>query len=249
MVTIAEASNVNDNEEHEDVKIFASLFSLCFSGTHAATIEQRMGVLKGLLLSPDAKKRTLGVAGLSMALEATHFGSAWEFEFGAHSRDYGFWPRIRGDIEQWFSSTLRPRRGDRMLDDEPAAASVTNALAAKFRGLWSSAAMYDDLERVFRRISERKFWVGGWVAVRQSIHYDSNGIAPEISARLASLELALRPDNLVQKVRAIVLTEGLLYIGIDSSVDEYDRSTKELGASADYCTRTGEEPPQRIRTH
>lgn len=218
MITIAEASNVNNDEEHGDVKIFASLFPICFSGTHA-TIEQRLGVLKGLLLSPDSKKRTPGMAGLSMALEARHFGSAWEFEFGAHSRDYGFWPRTRGDVERWFSSVLGLAETI-ACSDELSAPAVAQVLAAKFRNLWSSAAMYDDLERVFRRIAERKFWVEGWVAVRQTIHYDSNGIASEISARLASLEARLRPDSLIQRVRAIVLTEGLLYVGINSDVDD-----------------------------
>jgi hypothetical protein len=226
MVTIAEATNVNDDEEHEDVKIFASLFPMCFSGTHA-TIEQRLGVLKGLLFSSESKKRTLGVAGLSMALEARHFGSAWEFEFGAHSRDYGLWPRTRGDIERWFSSTLKLAE-EIACSDHPAAPTVAKVLVAKFRNLWSSAGMYGDLERVFRRISDRKFWVGGWVAIRQTIHYDSNGIAPEISARLASLEASLRPENLVQKVRAIVLTEGLLYIGINASVDDTTDPQKSL---------------------
>ena len=106
MVSIAEATNIKDDEDHEAVRIFASLFPIYFSGTHA-TIEQRLALLKNLLLSPDVKKRTLGVAGLRAALEAVHFTPGGNFDFGAHSRDYGSWPRNRNDIERWFSQTLR----------------------------------------------------------------------------------------------------------------------------------------------
>ncbi len=60
MVSIAEATNIKDDEDHEAVRIFTSLFPIYFSGTHAA-IEQRLARLKNLLLSPDVKKRTLSL--------------------------------------------------------------------------------------------------------------------------------------------------------------------------------------------
>jgi hypothetical protein len=67
-------------------RAFASLFLICYSGTHAS-IEQRLNAIKFLLHSDDAKLQSLGVEGLRAALEAWHFSSAYNFEFGARSRD------------------------------------------------------------------------------------------------------------------------------------------------------------------
>ena len=95
---------------------------------------------------------------------------------------------------------------------------MRSVVAQKFRGLWA-AGVHDDLGCACREISSKKFWPEGWAAVRQTIHYDSNSSAPGISTEIASLEEALRPRDLVQRVRSIVLQEGLIYTGTDSQVD------------------------------
>jgi hypothetical protein len=234
IVKIVESGDVDDDKE-EGRRIFVSLFPIYFSGTRA-TIEQRLGVIRSLTFSDDSKKRTLGLAGLKATLEAVHFGPGWDFEFGAHSRDYGWWPRTAADLKQWFGQGLSIVQ-ELACSDRPVALKARDALADQFRGLWSAAQMYDDLERVCRRISETGFWPKGWIAVRQTIHYDSNGMTPEVSARLASLEADLRPKDLLQKVRSIVLQEGLLYIGVDSTVDD---STDVQRSMAQVQTVTSE---------
>jgi hypothetical protein len=216
IVKILESGNV-DNDNEDGRQIFVSLFPIYFSGTHA-TIEQRFAIIKSLTLSDDPKRRVLGLSALKTALEAVHFGPGWDFEFGAHSRDYGWWPRTAKDWKQWFGQGLSLVQ-ELACSDKPSALKARNALADQFRGLWSAAQMYDDLERVCRSISEKGFWPEGWIAVRQTIHYDSNGMTPEVAARLASLEADLRPKDLLQKVRSIVLQQGVLYIGVDSTVD------------------------------
>ncbi len=216
IVKIAEVGNVNDDAD-EGLRIFASLFPICFSGTHA-TIEHRLDVAKSLLLSEESKKHALGLAALRASLEGVHFGPGWDFEFGAQSRDYGYWPGTKDEVKRWFGQSLSVVE-ELACSDKPVAPKVRTILAEQFRGLWSTASVYDELERVCRRISDEKFWPEGWITVRQTIHHDSSGFAPEISARLASLEVVLQPKDLLQKVRSIVLAEGLLYVGIDSTVD------------------------------
>jgi hypothetical protein len=71
------------------------------------------------------------------------------------------------------------------------------------------ACAFDEIEGTCRAISERQFWPEGWIAVRQIQHYDGKGLAPELSARLSSLEGALRPKDVSQKVRSIVLPEDV----------------------------------------
>jgi hypothetical protein len=55
ILTIAEAQNL-DKDANDASKVFASLFPIYFSGTHA-TLDQRLAVTKALLLSKDSKKR------------------------------------------------------------------------------------------------------------------------------------------------------------------------------------------------
>lgn len=216
IVKIAEAGNGDDGAD-EAVRIFASLFPIYLSGTHA-TIEQRLNVIKAQLLSGTPRKRALGIAALKAALEAVHFGPGWDFEFGGHSRNYGYWPGTADDVKHWFKRTLSFVEG-LACSDESVAPKIRNTLAEQFRGLWSTATVYDELERVCRKLSEREFWPEGWIAVRETIHYDSDGLAPEVTARLKSLEAHFRPKDLVQKVQSIVLPEALLYVGIDSTID------------------------------
>ena len=216
ILTIADGQDV-DNDATEASKIFASLFPIYFSGTHA-TLDQRLAVTKELLLSKDAKKRILGTSALRAMLEATHFGSAYNFEFGTRPRDYGYWPRSRAEVAPWFGRTLN--LGETLAcSNEPSASQVRAVLAKQFRGLWTSAAMYDELEHLCDAISKRLSWIEGWIAVRETACYDSRGFTPEISGRLASLEALLRPTDLVQRVRSMVLSEAVSFVGVDSSND------------------------------
>lgn len=76
---------------------------------------------------------------------------------------------------------------------------------------------YDELERVCRSIAEKGFWTEGWIAVRQTIYYNSNGFSPEVSAKLEALEELLQPKDLVQRVRSVVLSETVTFIGVDAT--------------------------------
>jgi hypothetical protein len=216
IVKIANAGDV-DSDTNEARKVFASLFPVYLSGTHA-TIEQRLATIKTLIVSDDTKRRTIGLLGLKGVLEGSHFGSAYNFEFGARSRDYGYWPHDRDEVKQWFAKSLRFAE-IHAGSNQPAASQVRSIIAQQFRGLWTSAAQFDELEGACRAISEMGFWAEGWIAVRQTIHYDSPGFPPEVSARLASLGNLLQPSNLVEKVRSIVLSDTLTYVGIDSDDD------------------------------
>ena len=232
IVKIIESEN-NDDDDKEERRIFVSLFPIYFSGTHA-TIEQRLSVIRSLALSDDTKKGKLGVVALGAALEAVHFGSASEFEFGGHSRDYGWWPRFPADVKRWFGETLNLAE-ELACSDKPVSRNVRTTLAERFRGLWGTAGMYDELECVCNRVSQVEFWPEGWIAVRQTIHYDASGFSPEIAARLSSLEENLRPRDLQQKVRSIVLSDALIYVGIDSTVDgstDVQRSMEQAQAVA-----------------
>jgi hypothetical protein len=223
IVNIAETKEV-DKDSDEACKAFASLFSICFSGTHA-TIDQRLSVIDSLIRSHDPKKRALGVMALKTALQASHFEPGFNFEFGARSRDYGYWPRTSDDLKEWFGKTLSLAE-TLACSDETSAPEARTAIAERFRGLWAVAAIHGDLERVCRSISTKCCWTEGWIAVRETTFYDSKGFSSEISARLAFLEALLGPRDLVQKVRSVVLSEDVLFVGLNSADDDTTDVTK-----------------------
>jgi hypothetical protein len=215
MVKIVEAQ-VTEKDVEDASKVFPTLFPIHFSGTHA-TLDQRLAVVRSLVRADIPRTRALGVAALKAALESSHFGGIG-FEFGARSRDFGYWPSNADEVKQWFGQTLRLAE-ELARSDQPYAPQVRTVIAEKFRGLWTLAKAYEDLERVFRVISEKMFWIEGWLAVRQTRYYDSSALEPDVSARLAALEGILRPKDLVQKVRSMVLPESVIFFGVDSTHD------------------------------
>jgi hypothetical protein len=82
--------------------------------------------------------------------------------------------------------------------------------------------MYDDLERICRGIAKCGFWREGWIAIRQTRQFDSKGMPSEVANRLAELDAELRPDNLINRVRAIVFSNrgGLSTLDLDDLEEE-----------------------------
>jgi hypothetical protein len=199
----AATKKTNEREAKQAADVFVSLFPIYLSGTHA-TIEQRLRVIERLLISIEAKPRSLGLAALDAVLQSTHFSSGHKFEFGARSRDYGYCPSRDDDMGRWYGSALalieRLALTEEMLKPE------LRALVAKhFRGLWIAAHLFDDLEALTRKFAADGFWREGWAACRQTIRFDKGQLTPDTVARLSVLETELRPSNLLEKVRAVVL--------------------------------------------
>jgi hypothetical protein len=90
-----------DSDRH-----LTSLFYIILSGTNAP-IEQRLVALEAMLRSDDAYRRAVGIKALRNVLEAWHFSSGVDFEFGARPRDYGLWPKTGADIKRWYVSAFR----------------------------------------------------------------------------------------------------------------------------------------------
>jgi hypothetical protein len=244
-------------ESNEPSKAIAALFPIHLSGTHASP-EQRASVIRSLLNSTNPTERELGLKALASALEALHFDALSDFQFGSRSRDSGYWPADRESVVGWFGLFLRIAESF-ACSDHPEALRVREIVAQKFRGLWTSARMYDDLERLCRSFTKGAFWVDGWIAVRQITYYDSKGFTPQVSNRLASLEALLQPQGIVQWVRSIVLAGSASYVGVplvgnaDESVESawprLQSVAYDLGRSAAIESGAfGELLPELVRT-
>ncbi len=224
LIRLAEAGKADSHAHKSAVDFFTSLFFLFLSGTHAP-VEQRLRIIEALLQSSEPQRQDLGLKALGSALESRHFTPVSNFEFGARSRDYGYWPRTSDEARIWFSEVLKLVERFAILNNA-IGESVRHVLAQQFRGLWY-ARMYEALERLCQSIGKKEHWSEGWIAARQTWQYDGKGLQSEEKARLCTLEQLLRPRNLVQRVRSIVLASasGLLELGDLDSTSPPDAET------------------------
>ncbi|WP_150813109.1 LexA family protein [Pseudomonas fluorescens] len=220
-----------DNRVDATRGVIASLFSLYLSGTHATT-EQRQNWVRAALKSPKYEIEAIGQQCLSAALECDHFSSHYDFEFGAHARDYGWSPRGQ-EAQGWFASfiALAAEVGQ---DDTRGANAVRDVLAKHFRSLWAAAGMADALEAAAIPLLDTG-WEEGWLAICQTIRFDAEGLPPAIRARLISLEERAKPKTLLGRVKAIVLnghTAGVDIVDGETTSSAYERADQlahELG--------------------
>jgi hypothetical protein len=204
-----------DSDRH-----LTSLFYIVLSGTHAP-IKQRLDVLEALLRCDNTYRRAVGIKGLHNVLEALHFSSGVDCEFGARPRGYGLWPKTGTDIKHWYESAIKLVES-LALSDLPVAAGVRTAFASQLRGLWSQPLLHGELDRVCRLIATAGFWREGWTGVCQTLKYDFKGMKNEAKAKLLELEKTLRPKDLVQKVRGVVLSTNSHGLDIDDIDYEHD---------------------------
>lgn len=228
--------SMDERDTKEASETFVSLFAIYLSGTHAS-IEQRLGVIEPLIRAAELNARALGLAALNAMLKTTHFSSNYPFEFGARSRDHGYHPLSVADVTRWYGATLtlieRLALTEGILKPE-----LRDLVAQNFRGLWTSAHQHDELERLCREFSRDEFWREGWVACRETMHFDRNRLTPEATSRLSALEAGLRPSSLPERVRAVVLgnrSSGLDLEDMDvdgdvtGAFERLDAIARELG--------------------
>lgn len=221
-----------DRSNDEPTKIVESLFYVVLSGTHAP-IATRVNVIEGLLSSGDAAQEMLGIDALEAMLKTGHFMSAYNFEFGVRSRDYGYHPPTGKDVGDWFAAALNFAEPFALLDSD-VGEGVRHAIAHEFRGLWTNVSRMDELERIAHAVVAKGFWREGWIRARQTRIFDGGALKSENLARLKALEEFLRPKDLVDKVRAVVLgSKGGSNIDLDDLDDvENDDYTGAMARAA-----------------
>jgi hypothetical protein len=231
-VLVAFARTEAEDERMDPTRsVIASLFTLYLSGTHATT-EQRANWIRRALEPGDAVLGKIGLKALASTMEARHFSSSYEFEFGARVRDYGSNPRGKA-IRDWFATFINLAAGA-ATGDGPWASEARELLARRFRTLWSIAGMADALEPVAERLIDLG-WERGWLGIREAIRFDEKALRADVLQRLKNLEVRARPQTLVARVKATVLVDyaaGLDYTDGEDVASGYERAenvAKELG--------------------
>ena len=224
-----------DESDNDATSTVESLFCIVWSGTHAP-LKLRLAVVDALLRCADPAARDVGVKALQAMFKSSHIFSAYDCEFGALSRDYGYHPRTKEDMRSWFVAVLKVAEPF-ALSDSAMAEPVRKAIAHEFRDLWTNFDLADDLEQLSRAIAAKHFWREGWIAARQTRICNGKDLSPEIAARLTVLEEFLRPKDVVDRVRGLVLGsigDGYDLDDLDDVEDQdYDRAMARAAATVD----------------
>lgn len=209
-----------DDKDNEATGVVESLFYIALSGTHAP-IGMRIKAAEVLLISNDPAMSRLGSKALEALMKTRHFSSHYEFDFGARSRDYGYYPSTGADVCAWFDAALKLASKFAPLDG-PVAEEVRKAIAREFRGLWNYSGRAEELDKLARTIAAKGFWRDGWIAARQTRTYDGKGMDQAHRDRLTTLEEFLRPKDLVNKVRGLVIGSRAGSLELDDFDDDED---------------------------
>jgi len=231
---LSEKPDENNNSTRDVLK---SLFYIYLSGTHA-TVEARAKIIEELLDSEDQGSQKLGLILLDSALEAWHFSSFHEFEFGARPRDHGYWPKTNMDVIHWYEVfiCICMRLA---LSNQPIAENVRMVLSNNLRGLWTKGGMFEVLEKAAKQIHEQKAWNEGWIAVREIIKYDGKDFDTDLLERLHGLEKLLRPNELLERARTFVLTKKHHTFDLQDDFDEDEDATSGWQRSEETARKIG----------
>ncbi|MDB6170929.1 MAG: hypothetical protein JWL59_240 [Chthoniobacteraceae bacterium] len=188
-----ESNNINSARN-----TFSDLFHIYLSGTHANP-EQRRLLVKRFAASNEENLRSSVPIALRALLKSDHFSSSASDGFGARSRDWGWRPEIHRDIWDWFEGAIALAL--ELLPD----ANARVLLAAHARSLWQYPTCQDALDRVVTVFLEKQPWVEGWISLRAALRYDGKGMSDDVRFKLEQLIKRLKPSDLLNQARAIVL--------------------------------------------
>ncbi len=196
---------------------FSELFQLYLSGTQA-TAEQRRQVIKELALSEERELRRCASIALNAHLNAHHFSSVNSFEFGARSRDWGWSPKINKDVWDWYEAAiLLAIELEQSLDD------AREILARHVRELLAHTPCQDALDKAASILSSDRPWIEGWKAFKAALRFEGKGMPDDIKDQLENIIARLKPTDLLNRARAVILeSSGGGWDIVDGEADDDD---------------------------
>jgi hypothetical protein len=170
-----------------------------------ATQAQRLPSIDAMLASPEEDVVLLGVEALDHMLDAGHFNSSLELEFGARAL-LTEWRPYNGDgYESWFKAAY-----DRLVSlSHGAGAPALRArelIAQHFREQVSAGFAGLAMEAM-RQVRGNGFWEAGWRDVNDALHFELRKDADANRVSLIALERDLRPHSADDFFEAFVLGE------------------------------------------
>jgi hypothetical protein len=212
---LAEPKSYRNNSSHDMLK---SLFHCHLSGTRA-TPEQRRDFIIETFNSVDKEVQCLSLILLNAALEATHFSSVYSFDFGARRRDYGWWPRTRKEVRDWFGPFIELATEVGRGNSTELAREAKVVLGESIRGLITHGGMISELAEAAKTLGATGGWPEGWLGVRRVLQWDKASLSEADLVAIKKIEKLLAPSNLREKISAKVLPKRSFSDDIDDDED------------------------------
>jgi hypothetical protein len=190
-------SEPENNNLNSARNTFSQFFHLHLSATEA-TPEQRRSVIKRLAASPDENLRRSADIALR-ALFQTHFMSAGGHEFGARPRDWGWHPELNRDVWKWFEDAIA------LVLELTSESDARTLIAEHVRDLWGYPTCRDTLDSLATTFLKNRPWIEGWIAFRATLRFDGEHMSDGVRAKLERLIDRLKPSDLLNRARAVVL--------------------------------------------
>ncbi len=237
----AEPENNNLNSARNS---FSEFFHIYLSGTQA-TPEQRRAAIKRLAASDDENLRRSAHIVLRALIKSDHFMSAGSYDFGARPRDWGWYPKLNKDVWDWFKDAIA------LVLQLASDADARALLGEHVRELWRYPTCRDALDRAATSFQQKRPWIEGWIALRATLRFDGKDMADDVRGKLEQLIDRLKPSDLLNQARAVVLNRMPGGGGWDfadgeddegdasKASDKADRMAQEIGRwlAADVTTR------------
>jgi len=178
--------------------IFSEMFHIYLSGTQA-TPQQRRSAIKRLAASGDENLRRSAHIALRALLKSDHFMSSATHDFGARSRDWGWHPKVNKDAWDWFEDAIA------LVFELASDADARALLAENVRELWRYPTCRDALGHAATAFLQKRPWIEGWIAFRATLRFDGKDMPNDIRAKLEQIINRLKPSDLLNQARAVVL--------------------------------------------
>ncbi|MBI5032579.1 MAG: hypothetical protein HZB51_18795 [Chloroflexi bacterium] len=239
-LALLEKPDINDGSSARAT--LTSLFHLILSGTHAPA-QTRASIVDELINSSRQEEQDLGIKLLEAALETYDFMTGHVNTFGARPRDFGYHPKTKQEIVDWYRTYLSICTRTALLD-APVAKRAKQVLANNLRGMWSIGVDLDqefleELEHSVIQIHSQKPWNEGWISVKGIIRYEGDRMEQKILLRLEQLSQLLKPVNLLEQARTYALTDEHVNFDLEDDVDEKERSSAQWKRVQDTTRQIG----------
>ncbi len=192
------AAEQKDNADDTAFNPITSLFHICLSGTEAPP-EQRRQIIRKLAASGDEGMMRCAVVAVRALVKTDSITVIGNNDFGARPRDWGWQPKINKDTWDWYKDAVA------LLLELTPQEVAREILAKEWSGLWRCLGSRDALISTARLFTQTRPWVAGWIASRKCLRYDGHEMPTDIRAELERLAALLKPTDLLNRARAVVI--------------------------------------------
>lgn len=178
--------------------LFCEFFHIYLSGTQASP-QMRRDAIRRLARSEDPVLCKSASIAIRAMLDTGSFLFSGEKEFGARPRDWGWLPTINQDIWDWYEAAIS------LVNEIEPEADARVILANALRKLWPYPNCRAALISTGKKFIQSEPWIEGWIACRAVIRFDFAEMPLEAKKEIELLIEFLKPTDILNKARAIVI--------------------------------------------